>query len=187
MKFSSIRTTAASRRSQRGVSVMSVLLGLVIAAGVTAVVYDQFSDSQRKSRIESATSEISTIIAETQKVYGTSNTYGALTTAVAVQSGVVPARLRVAGTNTAQNKYNGAITMAPATMTTTNDSVVLTYSGVPRSDCMDVAMSADKLARRIVIGTSTPKAADAAINAATLATACDSAATANLAIAFGRQ
>jgi Tfp pilus assembly protein PilE len=177
----------ASRRSQRGVSVMSVLLGLVIAAGVTAVVYDQFSDSQRKARIEAATAEISTIIAESQKVYGTTNNYGAVTTAVAVQSGVIPARLRVAGTNTAQNKYNGAITMAPATITTANDSLVLTYSGVSRSDCMDVAMQSDRLARRIVIGTSTPKAADAAINPATLATACDAAATANLAIAFGRQ
>lgn len=175
------------RRNQRGVSVMSVLLGLVIAAGVTAVVYDQFSDSQRKSRIEAATAEISAIVAETQKVYGATNTYGALTTAIAVQSGVIPARLRVAGTNTAQNKYNGALTMAPATITTANDSVVLTYSNVARADCMDVAMSSDRLARRIVIGAATPKAADAAINVGTLATACDAAATANLAIAFGRQ
>jgi Tfp pilus assembly protein PilE len=187
-KINSIRPQAkALRRNQRGVSVMSVLLGLVIAAGVTAVVYDQFSDSQRKARIEAANSEISTIVAETQKVYGTTNNYGALTTAVAVQSGVIPARLRVAGTNTAQNKYNGALTVAPATITTANDSVVLTYSNVPRADCMDVAMTSDHLARRIVIGAATPKAADTPINVATLATACDAAATANLAIAFGRQ
>ena len=177
----------ASRHNQRGMSVMSVLLGLVIAAGITAVVYDQFSDSQRKARIEAATSEISTIIAESQKVYGASNSYGSVTTAVAVQSGVIPARLRVAGTNTAQNKYNGAITVAPATLTTANDSLVLTYSNVSKSDCMDVAMQADRMIRRLVIGAATPKAADAAMNVGTLATACDAAATATLALAFGRQ
>jgi len=181
------RSKSSSRGDQRGVSVMSVLLGLVIAAGVTAVVYDQFSDSQRKARIEAATSEISTIIAEAQKVYGATNTYGSVTTAVAVQSGVIPARLRVAGTNTAQNKYNGAITVAPATITTANDSLVLTYSNVPQADCMDVAMQADRLIRRLVIGANTPKAADAAINVGTLATSCDAAATSNLALAFGRQ
>jgi Tfp pilus assembly protein PilE len=191
VKFKSIAINRslvkATRHKQRGVSVMSVLLGLVIAAGVTAVVYDQFSDSQRKARIEAATAEISSIIAEAQKIYGATNTYGSVTTAIAVQSGVIPARLRVAGTNTAQNKYNGAITVAPATLSTTNDSLVLTYSNVPQADCMDVAMQADRMIRRLVIGANTPKATDAAMNVATLGTSCDAAATANLALAFGRQ
>lgn len=176
-----------TRRGQRGVSVMSVLLGMVIAAGVAAVAFDQFTDSQRKSRIAAATSEIATIVTEAQKVYGTGNQYGNVTTAIAVQGNVIPARLRVAGTNTAQNKYNGAIALAPATITTANDSLILTYSNVPQADCMDVAMAADRMIRRLVIGANTPKAADAAMNVGTLATSCDAAATANLAFAFGRQ
>lgn len=181
------RRTHNGRSSQRGVSVMSVLLGLVIAAGVTAVMYDQFSDSQRKSRIEAASSEISTMIAAAQKVFGTSNQYGAVTTAIAVQSGVVPDRLRVVGTTTAQNKYNGAITFAPATITTTNDSLTLTYANVEREDCQDVALSVDRMARRIMVGAQTPKANDAAMNIATLATACDAAAFSAIAVTFGRQ
>lgn len=175
------------RSSQRGVSIISVLLGMVISAAVVAVVYDQFSDSQRKSRIEAATSEIATMVASAQKVFGTSNQYGAVTTAIAIQSGVVPDRLRVAGTTTAQNKYNGAITFAPATITTTNDSLTLTYGNVEQADCQDISLSVDRLARRLQVGAQTPKANDSMINVPTLATACDAAARSNIAITFGRQ
>ena len=47
-----------AKAAQRGVSIVSVLLGLVISAGVLAVVFNQYQDSQRKSRIEAATSEL---------------------------------------------------------------------------------------------------------------------------------
>lgn len=187
MKVQQRKSIRRIKSSQRGVGVISVLLGLVIAAGVVAVVYDQFTDSQRKSRIEAAQSEIATMITEAQKIYGSTNTYGSVTTAIAVQGTVVPERLRVAGTNTAQNKYNGAITFAPATITTANDSLSLGYAKVSRADCQDVVLSVDRLARRIVVGAATPKANDAPINMGTLASACDAAPTNDLQITFGRQ
>lgn len=175
------------QNTQRGVSIISVLLGLVISAAVVSVVFNQFQDAQRKARIEAATAEVSTMIAEAQKTYGTANQFGAVTTAVAVRGGVVPARLRIAGTNTAQNKYNGAITFAPATITTANDSLTLGYANVTNVDCQDVVLSLAPLTRRINVGTAIPKANDAPVNVATLATACDSAATVAIQFTFGRQ
>lgn len=175
-----------AKSSQRGMSIISALLGLVIGAGVLAVSFNQFQDAQRKARIESATSEVTTMIAEAQKMYGTANQYGAVTTAVAVSGGVVPPRMRITGTTNAQNRYNGAVTFAPATITSTNDSLTLTYNNVTNVDCQDLILSTERLTRRVAVGTTVVKANDAALNVATMATACDAATTANIAFTFGR-
>lgn len=177
---------AAGRRHQRGVSIISVLLGLVIAAAVAAVVYNQYTDSQRKARIEAAQAEIAGMIASAQKLYGNTNQYGAVTTAIAVRSGIVPERLRVAGTTNAQNRYNGAITFAPATITTANDSLTLGYAAVDREDCQDLVLGSIGLVRRIAVGATDVKPADLPVNIATLSTACDAAATSALNLTFGR-
>ncbi|WP_162571590.1 type 4 pilus major pilin [Variovorax sp. SRS16] len=176
----------ATSGQQRGVSVMSVLLGLAIAAAVAAVIYNQYNDSKRKSRIEAAQSEIATIIAGVQKLYGNANQYGAVTTAIAVQSGVVPTRLRVAGTNTAQNVYNGVIEFTPATITSPNDSMTVTYGGVRQEDCQDLVLGSDTMTRRMAVGATVVKAADVAVDVSALAQACDSNSTNDINFTFGR-
>lgn len=182
----SFRKTS-SRRALRGISITSVLIGLVVAAIFTKTIYDQFHDSNRKTRIDAASNEIVSMISEAQRVYGASNQYGSVTTAYAVKGGVVPSRLRVAGTDTAQNTYNGAITFAPATITTANDSLTLGYGGVKNVDCQDIVLTISNLTRRIDVGTATPKANDSSVVMATLAAACDSSDTVDLKFTFGRQ
>ncbi|WP_076999150.1 type 4 pilus major pilin [Variovorax sp. KK3] len=171
---------------QRGVSIISVLLGLVIAAAVTAVVYNQYTDSTRKARIEAGQAEISTMIAGAQKLYGNANQYGAVTTAIAVQSGVVPARLRISGTNTAQNRYNGAVTFTPATITSANDSLVVGYGNVQREDCQDLVLGSNEITRRIAVGATVVKAADVPVDIAALANACDANPVSDINFTFGR-
>lgn len=173
MKFNR-RPIAKAVSAQKGVSVVSVLLGLVIGAGVLSVTFNQFTDSKRKARVESAASEIATMLSDAQKIYGTANQYGSVTTEVAIRGGVVPARLRITGTTpTARNQYNGLITFAPATLTSTNDSLTMTYANVASIDCQDLILSLERLTRRVSIGTTFPKPADGALNLATTATSCD--------------
>lgn len=187
--ISSFRKTsfkAAARRNQRGVSMVAMLLSLVIGAILVGAVYSQYTDSSRKARIEAAQGEIATMIAGSQKLYGNTNQYGAVTTAIAVRSGVVPPRLRVGTTATAQNSYNGAITFAPATLTTTNDSLVLGYGSVRSEDCQDLVLGSTNLTRRIAVGATDVKPADGNVDIAALATACDAAATSTINFTFGR-
>ena len=185
-KTTHARTRRSASISQRGVSVMSVLLGLAIAALVSAVIYNQYNDSTRKARIEAAQSEIVTMIAGAQKLYGNANQYGAVTTAIAVQSGVVPSRLRISGTNTAQNTYNGSISFTPATITSPNDSLIVTYGGVRQEDCQDLVLGSDTMTRRMAVGATVVKAADQPVDVAALASACDSNANSDINFTFGR-
>ncbi|MGJ7523828.1 type 4 pilus major pilin [Variovorax sp. LT1P1] len=184
-KFTFRKRATSNASTQKGMSVVSVLLGLAITAAVAAVIYNQYSDSVRKARVEQAQAEIVTMVASAQKLYGNTNLYGVVTTATAVTS-IVPARLRIAGTNTAQNVYNGAIEFAPATITSPNDSLVLTYGNVRREDCQDLILGSDQLMRRMAVGGTAVKAADGAIDVPALSTACDANAFSNINFAFGR-
>lgn len=175
------------KKQQFGASVVQVLLGLVISAFVLLVSYQIYSDSQGKTRVEKATNEIITLISEAQKVYGGNDLYGSVTTAVAVKGGVVPPRMRIAGTDTAQNGYNGAITYTPTTVTTANDALTLSYAAVRPEDCQKIMTTIDSLTIGMAVGATDVKANGGALNVATLATECDAAAPVTLNLRFGRQ
>lgn len=175
------------RNQQRGLSIIGALLALVIGALVLIPVVNAFLDSQRKTRIEENASEIRTILADLQKVYGANNQYGGATTATAVQGNIIPARLRVAGTNTAQNTYNGNISITPATITVANDSVTLGWANVSPSDCADLLFSIDPLTRALSVGATAVKPNDGVINAATVAVQCDAGGPVALNFTIGRR
>lgn len=165
---------------------ISVLLGLVITAAVTAVIYNQFNDASRKSVVEAAVSDLTSIIGSAKKVYGTANQYLNITTATAVQGGIIPPRLRVTGTNTAQNNYNGAITFVPATISSASDSLDVGFARIASTDCQDVVLSVESLARGITVAGQQVKPNDGSINMATLTAACDSAANVDAVFRIGR-
>lgn len=173
---------------QRGMSMMSVLLGLVIAGLLAVVIFNQFTDSQRKARIEAATSEITTIIADAQKTYGVSNQYPNVTTTIAVQGGVIPARLRDGpAATTAHNYYNSPLTLEVGGIAATGDALTLSYGGVRQSDCQDLVLSIDPLVAAIDVNAVNVKPAGGAIALATLGAQCDTAAAVPVTFTFGRQ
>jgi Tfp pilus assembly protein PilE len=184
---SSIKCTTATQGHQGGNALLFLMLGLVVTAVMTIVGFNMYSDSQRKVRIEAASSEITTMISSAQKLYGNANQYGAVTTAIAIRSGVIPPRMRLDPTSLqAQNRYYGAVTMAPATITTANDSLTLTYGAANKDDCQDLVMNIDPMVRRIAVAGTEVKAADATVNIATMSTACDAASARDIAFTFGR-
>ena len=181
------KRASVARQQQRGLSILGALFALVIGALLTIVTVNAFQDSQRKTRVSAALQDIQTMSADLQKNFGSANQYVALTTAAAVQTGIVPARLRVAGTNTANSSYNGAITFAPDTITVANDSALMSFANVPREDCADLVFGSEQLARRVVVAGVVVKANDAVLVPATLATQCDSAARVVVAFSIGRK
>lgn len=183
IKFQSKR----ARSKQRGMSMLSTLLAVAIGGVFAYLIFTQFQDTTGKSRREASTQEITQIIANAQKLYGGANHYGQVTTAVAVKGGVIPERLRIPGTNTANNRYDGALTLAPVSITATDDSLALGYPAMNTSDCQDVILTVEKLMRGVTVGGVDVKANDAALNVGTLATQCDAGAPVTVGFRFGRQ
>ena len=162
------------------------MLGILVGGIMLVVAVYQFQDSTKKTRIETATQEILQIISTSQKNYGFANQYGQVTTAIAVQGGIVPEARRNAGTNTANNNYNGAITFAPATINSTNDGLAITYANVRGGDCQQLIQNTESLTRQVFVGTTQVKTTDSPVTLAALSTACDAASTVAVKWVIGR-
>lgn len=160
-------------RKQRGMSIVQVMFGILVGSLFLYVAVTQYQDSMKKSRIETASQEVIQMIASSQRVYGFSNQYGQVTTAIAVKGGIVPEHRRNAGTDTAQNNYNGTITFAPETINTTSDSLNITFNNVRPADCQQLVQTTESLARKILVNSTEVKPADGVTNLSALSTSCD--------------
>lgn len=176
-----------ARSKQRGMSMLGTLLSVAIGGVFAYMIFVQYQDTTGKSRREAATSEITQIVSNAQKLYGGANQYGPVTTAVAVKGGVIPERLRNPGTDTANNRYDGALALAPVTITAASDSLSLTYPAMNTTDCQDVVLTVEKLMRGITVRGVDVKPNDGLMNVATLATQCDFTAPVTVVFRFGRQ
>lgn len=161
-----------NKRRQRGITLVEVTIVMILAALLAAAAVFGYQKNQRRTEIRDNTSLIIEVSTELQRKFGMNNQYGAVTTAIAVQSRTIPQELRATAT-TANNSYGGAITIAPVNLTGTDDGVALTWANVPQSQCVDLVLGAHNVARRVRVAGTTVKTLDAAqVTAADLATQC---------------
>jgi hypothetical protein len=176
-------------RRQRGLSILVALFSLVIGALFTFVVVNAFQDNQRKPRVSANIADIQLIITNAKRMFGTHNQYSVLSGAVPVESGVVPSRLRLAGTTRASNRYGGDIRFLTGGIVTAFDVAVLSFDGVPQSDCADIVFATESLARRLdvtTVGGGNVKPSDGVLDAARLAEQCESGDKVNILYYIGR-
>jgi type II secretory pathway pseudopilin PulG len=174
------------RAAQRGLSMVELALVLIVASLILAAAFYGFSQQQRQVEVQENQSAISKIVSTLQSMYGKTGTYGDVTTAIAIQARAIPPNLRIGTTNTAQNSYGGAVTVAPVNCVTTNDCMTLSWGGVSPSQCAELILGVQSYVRRVQIGATEIKALDGVLNQATLATTCDGAGPHNLIFTFGR-
>lgn len=178
--------TRISRAAQRGITILEATVVLIIAAILAAVVYKQFIRNSAKNDTTENIAVLADIASNLQSQYGRQNQYAAITTAVAVQSQVIPKDLRDGAANTATNAFGGAITVAPASLTGPNDSATLTWPNVTNDSCNGIVAGTQSLARRITVAGTVVKPTDGALDPAALATRCDSAPRVTIVYDIGR-
>ena len=176
-----------SGRLQRGFAILELTIAIILVSLLSAAAIFGYQANQRRTDMRDNSQAITETAAELQKKFGMNNQYGAVTTAIAVQSRAIPQQLRVTGTNTAQNSYGGLVTAAPSTLTSANDSVALTWPNVPQSQCVDLVQATHQTARRVQVAGVVVKATDTAQPVvATLATQCESADRVDIIYDIGR-
>ena len=163
------------RKAVRGISFIPILLGLVIVALFTVVAVNQYNDASRTTRIESAQSQITSIITNAQRSYGAARQFASVTTAMAIQGNVIPKTMHIS-VNTALNTYDSTVALFSQTISQAGDGLRLTYPVYP-DDCQEIVLRNLPLTRRITVGTTVVRPTDGAINMGTLATACDQTTT----------
>ncbi|HYD61624.1 MAG TPA: type 4 pilus major pilin [Noviherbaspirillum sp.] len=141
MKHLQIETTSGPilLHRQRGASLLEGIAYLGVAAivvlGAVSLLTNAFATAQSNRVIEELTSLRTTV----KKLYmgqpagyGTGNINANL-----VSARVFPATLAVVDTDTVRNGWNGEVTVTGATST-----FIITYSGVPQTDCINLLTGA---------------------------------------------
>src|SRR5438105_4241383 len=143
----SLLRSRGARTAQRGFTMLELSIVLVIAGVLAATAFIGFQTNARRNSVRDNTGLVTETAAELKKKFGMTNTYGAINTALAVQSRAIPEQLRIPTTNTAQNSYGGLITVAPGTLTVANDVAVMTWAAVKQGECMDLVIGTADTAR----------------------------------------
>lgn len=152
------------------VMVIAVMGVLVIGAVVI------FKKSMVKQNVNDEISTITEITSAVQKHYYSKAVYTGLTNTIATSFKLVPDSM-IGGVGTINNRWSGTVTLAPATVNTTDDAFTFTTTLVPTDACLGAGIVlAPQYTAASVAGT-VVKAAGAALNEGTLATQCASAAS----------
>jgi hypothetical protein len=174
------------RMAQRGLSMLEISLVLIVIAIILVAVYIGFQQNQRRAEINENVANITQVISTAQARFGKTGGYAGLSTAIAVQTRLIPDNLRIAGGNTAQNSYGGLLAVAPVTCVTANDCLTLTWTRTPSSQCAEIVMAVVNSVRRVNVGAVDIKPLDGALVVATLAAQCDLTANVDLVFTIGR-
>lgn len=180
-----LKRKSAPRRTQLGLTMVEAGVVLILLAGLSYFAFNQFSSSQRRNQVRENVTLVTDLAAAVKQKFGYTNRYGAVTTALLVQSNTIPREMHASAT-TAINNYGGAITAAPATLVSANDAVRLTWANVPNDQCVDFVVGAENTARRVRVAGTEVKPNNGNLNLATLATQCASAAAVAVDFDIGR-
>jgi hypothetical protein len=174
-----------SSTQQRGNALLFTLLALVLGGIGLAVGVQQYQEAERATSVQAVVGEVNSIIGAAKQNFGQYN-YAGLTTASAIASQVIPARLVTgSGTSTtATHRFNGAITLVEGTVTA--GTAVLSYADVPSDLCMNIVNGTHGMARQVQVGTTNVKPLDSSVVLASLTTQCTGTGTVTISWTIGR-
>lgn len=125
-------TTLNTRRQQRGITLIEVSIGLIIAAIIAAAAFIAFQNNARRSETQDNIKVITEYIAETKQKFGLTTGYTAGDfRAQAFQAGVLPVAAPA-------NSYGGVIALNGINA----NSAVMTWPSVEEDQCLDIVLNA---------------------------------------------
>jgi hypothetical protein len=170
---------------QRGNMMLNSIIALIISAIVTTAGYLGFKYVE-DAKVDNEISEISSLKASTiMLAQGRGTDFTGIDLATVAGLNFFPnSRVSGSGGSTVVlNQWKGVITVAPATVISTNDSLVFSYSGVPTYACKSLVTPLANVATAIAIGGTTVKSNGGVLNLSNAITACNAGAD-NATIAY---
>lgn len=173
------------RRAQRGNLLLNAIITLIIMAVIATAGYMGFKYVE-DAKVANEISEISSLKASTVLLaQGRGADFTGIDLATVAGLNFFP-NSRVSGTGGSTrvlNQWKGVITVAPATVISTNDSLVFTYTGVPTYACKSLVTPLANVATAIAIGGTAVKVNGGTLSLADSIAQCNAAAD-NASIAY---
>lgn len=172
------------RARQGGFTMVELGIVVAIAAAILVIALTVVPTVLSNNRSNAEMQELPSVVTNIQKAYSNAPNYNGATLDAVIRLNALPSErvtIPAAGLATAANRWGGTITMAVATITSTDDIVRLVYTGVTERECKTVIQGLGGLTRRIYVDSANSgtagngtivKADGAAVVLATLGTAC---------------
>jgi len=131
-------------RTKRGFTLTEAAIVLGIVGLILGAIWVAAASVYRNMRITRTTEQILTIVQSIRSMNTTQQTLGGTAnyTLPMIQAGIFP-RDMIRGTGasaTANNQWDGLVTVTGATATVAGDAFALAYVAVPQSACIDLAV-----------------------------------------------
>lgn len=157
-------------QSQKGFTVLELGMVLVLVAIIMVPMFNRFMDSRDKDLAKAEVDLWTAIATNSQDKYSLEPDYTGVTQATMKGLDIFPASM-LSGTSIV-NKAKGTVTCAAVDVTATKDGLECTSTNYPKAMCTSVAQKLATVMRKISVGTTVVKAADAATDMSELSTAC---------------
>ena len=140
-----------SRRNQGGYNLIELGLVLVLIALVAILVYAKFTKTNNSRIAQNEADRVAQLVSNTRARYAQATDFSGLNATVLINSGAAPSEMITGGS--LQSGWNSNISVAPDTLSASNDAFTLTYS-VPKDYCAEfVQGAAGAVAKVTVSGT----------------------------------
>lgn len=129
---------------QAGATLIEIIMVVALIAIITIGALVYYNTAQDGSRVQEAVGNVTALSAVIRNQFSTQGDYNGVTHDVVMKFGGVPESMLVRTGTTPRNLKHpwnsgtGAVTVAPATTTATDDSFTITLVSVPASLCSDL-------------------------------------------------
>jgi Tfp pilus assembly protein PilW len=139
------------KKNQRGVTLLEIGLGLVIALVLFGILFQVFTSTSQSQQADQAQKSLLALVTGAKSL-AQGGRYTGLTTQVLIDSGKVPDGL--ADGNTINNPFGGQFQVAAANVAGgTNNAVAICVTNVGRSECNSLVNGSAGAFGRIGVGT----------------------------------
>jgi prepilin-type N-terminal cleavage/methylation domain-containing protein len=146
---------AAGKAQQGGFTLVELIAVIAIGFGIIFLALTKVPQLLANTRASGEITELPGITAEMQRIAMNRPNWSTFTLDSMIRNNAFPeSRVTIpagAGAATAQNRWGGAITFAPAQITNTGDIARITYSAVPQRECKAVALGVAQVFRRVYV------------------------------------
>lgn len=164
-----MRTLFKSSR-QKGFTLTEFMIVMVLGGLVIAGVAAGVSRALGSTRSNSEIGDLQQVFTSIQKIYANKANYSGVTLTTLINLNAFPTTW-VSGANV-NNRWSGSMTVAAATISTANDALAVTSTGVPDYECKEVIPQLDGVTRIVTVNGTQVKANNAATDSAALGTNC---------------
>lgn len=170
------RLNGITRKAQRGLSLLEIMIGLGIVAIIAIVAVGAATSARGSAQVSAESQNLQLITTKVKSTFAARQNFSGISNAMLIAQRGFPSQM-VSGTNVLHS-WDGAVTVAPGAG---NTSVNVTYAGVPTAACIELVNATARSFNTVTVGSTVVKTATQDNNdVAATTTACGAASAVNI-------